>query len=206
VFVDGLGDEAGQVLSSYLDRAAARLIQLIETEQRKYASKPSYEEVVEVAAFQPTRVTDKEITTDRHGKFERSLAYEGWERSTFPVVWFDSAPERTVANMVDSDAEVQCWVRLHIGDLPMLWTSGGKNYNPDLLVIEADATHWVVEVKMDREMESAEVVGKREAAKRWANHVSADALVSQPWRYLLASETDIATAKGSWRALKQLAG
>lgn len=168
-------------------------------------AKPSYEEVVEVAPFNPVRVTDKDITSDRHGKFARTLAYEGWQRSTFPVVWFDSGPERTVANIVDADEEVNCWVRLHIGDLPILWTSGGQSYNPDLLVIENDGTHWVVEVKMDKEMEAADVVGKRDAAKRWANHVSADSAVSQRWRYLLVSESDVASAKGSWRALKQLA-
>jgi hypothetical protein len=41
-------------------------------------------------------------------------------------------------------------------------------------VIESDGVHWVVEVKMDREMASEDVKGKREAAKRWANYVTAD--------------------------------
>lgn len=58
---------------------------------------------------------------------------------------------------------------------------------------------------MDQEMTSADVAGKRAAAHRWANHVSADEQVSTTWRYLLASETDIETARGSWPALKSLA-
>ncbi len=56
-------------------------------------------------------------------------------------------------------------------------------------------------------MASQDVQGKREAAQRWANHVSADPNVKAKkvsWKYLLVSETDIATAKGSWDALKQL--
>ena len=205
-FLEGLGNEAVPVLSANLDRAAARLIRLVESEQRKYMAKPSYEEVVEVTPFEPKRVTDKDVSADRHGAFSRSIAYEGWSKSTFPLVWFDSSTERTVANMVDSEESVAAWVRLHINDLPILWTSGGQNYNPDLLVIEKDTTHWVVEVKMNKEMETADVIGKREAARRWANHVSADSAVDQKWKYLLVSETDVATAKGSWRALKQLAG
>lgn len=205
-FLEGLGDRAVPVLSANLDRAGARLVRLIESEQRKYMAKPSYEEVIEVKPFNPTRATDREITADRHGKFVRALAYEGWQRSSFPVVWFDSGTERTVANMVDDDQDVKAWVRLHIGDLPILWSSGGQNYNPDLLVIEDDGTHWVVEVKMDKEMDSADVRGKRDAAKRWASHVSADSSVGQRWRYLLVSESDVETAKSSWRALKQLAG
>jgi type III restriction enzyme len=204
-FFEGLGDAASKVLSANLDRAGARLIRLIETEQRRYMAKPTYEEVVEVRPFDPKRATDKEVSADRFGHFSKSVAYEGWTKSTFPLVWFDSSPERTVANVVDDEEDVNFWVRLHIGDLPILWNSGGQNYNPDLLVVEKDGTHWVVEVKMDKEMESADVIGKRDAAKRWSNHVSADDRVGQ-WRYLLVSETDVTDAKGSWRALKQLAG
>lgn len=55
-----------------------------------------------------------------------------------------------------------------------------------------------------KEMTSADVLGKREAAKRWANYVSADASVGTPWRYLLVSESDVAEAKGSWPAFKKL--
>ncbi len=56
---------------------------------------------------------------------------------------------------------------------------------------------------MDKEMTSEDVQGKREAAMRWANHVSADKTVGATWRYLLVSETHI---KGSWPALKKLGG
>ena len=79
-----------------------------------------------------------------------------------------------------------------------------STYNPDFIVIETDGTHWVVEVKMDKEMSSETVQGKREAAIRWANHVSAAASVGTTWRYLLVSETDVTTAKGSRGALKAL--
>jgi type III restriction enzyme len=167
-------------------------------------AKPSYQEVVELKDFNPTRTTDKTVTSDRYGPFLKSLAYEDWKRSIFPVAWFDSEPERRVANMVDDDPSVSCWIRLHINDLPILWNSAGQQYNPDLIVIDNDGTHWVVEVKMDKEVESEDVQGKREAAKRWANHVNADAAVDVTWRYLLVSETDISTARGSWVALKGL--
>jgi len=77
---------------------------------------------------------------------------------------------------------------------------------PDFIAIDDHATHWIIEAKMDKEMSSDEVQGKREAARRWANYVSADEQVGMRWRYLLASETDIRTAKGSWAALKGLGG
>jgi type III restriction enzyme len=202
-FFEGLATKAEEVLSANLARAGARLIRLVEEEQRRFMSKPAFEEVLNLQEFNPTRATDKDSSVDRLGPFSKSLAYEGWSKSLFPVEWFDSAPERTVANMVDADSEVTCWVRLHTGELPILW-SEGRNYNPDLIVIESDGTHWVVEVKMDKEMASEDVQGKREAAKRWANHVSTDDQVKVDWKYLLVSENDIKTAKGSWSALKRL--
>lgn len=204
-FFAGLGDKADEVLSANLDRAGARLVKLVADEQRRFMAKPSYQDVVELKPFNLTRATDKTVTDDHLGPFAKTSAYEGWtSRSMFPVAWFDSEPERHVANMVDEDDGVACWVRLHINDLPILWNSTGQQYNPDLIVIDTDGTHWVVEVKMDKEMTSEEVLGKREAALKWVNYVNADDKVGVKWRYLLVSETDVTMAKDSWSALKKL--
>jgi type III restriction enzyme len=205
-FFEGLGAKAVEVLSANLDRAGARLVRVVEQEQRRFMAKPKAHEVVELKEFNPIRATDKPVSGDRFGAFSRSSAYDDWKRSLYPLEWFDSKPERTVANTVDDDEGVDCWVRLHTGELPILWNSAGQQYNPDLIVMETDGTHWVVEVKMDKEMASADVQGKREAAQRWANHVNAGGSVAGTWRYLLVSESDIETAKGSWPALKGLGG
>jgi type III restriction enzyme len=37
-------------------------------------------------------------------------------------------------------------------------------------------------VKADKDVESSDVQGKRQAAKRWANYVSADDAVPATWR------------------------
>jgi type III restriction enzyme len=203
-FFEGLGASAERVLSANLERAGARLVRLVTEEQKRYQAKPTYEEVVELKEFNPTRITDRSVTSDRFGPFNRATAYEGWKRAVFPVAWFDSEPERRVTNMVDDDGDVECWVRLQVNDLPILWNAGGQEYNPDLIVIDRDQEHCVVEVKMNKELESAEVIAKREAAMRWANHVSADEKVATHWRYLLVSESDVKESKGSWRALKKL--
>ncbi len=203
-FLQGLGDKAEAVLSNYMDRAAAGVIAAVTTAQRKFAPKPSYEQVVELASFEKTRTGRPETSTDRTGAFKKGVGYEGYKKSLYVQDWFDSSTERTVANIIDDADEVAFWVRLQRGDLPILWAGAGGEYNPDFLVVETDGTHWVVEAKMDKEMPSTEVQGKREAARRWANHVTADEKVGVQWRYLLASETDIKTAKSSWPALKGL--
>jgi len=204
-FFAGLGDKADAVLSANLGRAAKRLLDLVAEEQRRLTPKPDFDEVVQLLPFEPVRVTDRPISADRFGAFVRSAAYEGWKRSLFGVEWFDSTPERDLTNTIDEDEGVACWVRLHLKELPILWTTG-REYNPDFLVIEADGSHLIVETKADKDMTSEVVLGKREAAERWANHVNADERVTGQWRYVLVSESDVATAKGSWAALKKLGG
>lgn len=120
----------------------------------------------------------------------------------FPMNWFDSSPELTIANVLDEEGSIAMWVRL-IGDFPILWSQAGQDYNPDFLAIEMDGTHRIVEVKSDKDAKTIDVREKREAAMRWANHVSADGGAGE-WSYVLLIEDDIRTAKGSWSALKRL--
>ncbi len=201
-FFSGLGDKAQEILSSYFDRASGNLIALVTQQQRKHATKPEYQEVVEVSEFRPVRHRKPETSHDRVGKFRRGVGYE-YERSLYAQDWFDSSTERTVANLLDEAKEIEFFVRLQRGDLPILWAEG-HDYNPDFVVIETNGTHWVTEVKRDKDMPTTTVQAKREQARRWASHVSADEKVDLSWRYLLLSESDVETAKGSWPALKKL--
>src|SRR6185437_13506589 len=135
-FLHGLGADAGEILSAYFDRAAGELVRLVGLEQRKFAARPQIEEAVEVERFTKVRTTRVSVTANRYGPFSKSVAYEGWARSMYPQAWFDSEPERVVANMLDAAETVRYWVRLEQGDLPMLWSSAGNQYHPDLIAIE----------------------------------------------------------------------
>lgn len=200
-FLDGLGEEAEAILSSYMDRAAARLIQIITDEHRRFVSAPTFEEVVEVDPFSPVRHGKALTTEDRFGPFKRGVGYEGWSRSLFTQNWFDSSTERDFANLVDAAESVGVWVRLLPRDLPIRWDSG--TYNPDFLVAEGDV-RWVVETKADRELATDAVLAKKEAARRWANHVSSSEPIRKrgnEWRYLMVSETELFQAKDDWGSL-----
>jgi type III restriction enzyme len=202
-FLGGLGHQAESILSGYLDRAGAGLIRLVTEEQRKYTTKPKYDEVSELIDFNKIRVSRTEVSPDRLGAFKKGVGYE-YKKSLYAQDWFDSSTERTVTNVLEDEPAIAYWARLQIGDLPILWTDG-RDYNPDLVAVDQAGDHWLIEVKMDKEMTSADVRGKRDAARRWANHVSSDAKVNGVrWRYLLVSESDVETAKGSWEALKRL--
>ena len=118
--------------------------------------------------------------------------------------WFDSSTERSLTVILDDADAIAFWARLNTGDVPILWQSDGREYNPDFVAVETDGVHWLVESKMDKEMKSPDVAGKENVALRWANHVSAK--TDAKWQYLFAGESDIAAARGSWSALKSLAG
>lgn len=171
------------------------------------ASPPIRSELcVELTEFHKTRIGRPETSSDRFGAFKKGIGYDGYRKSLYAQDWFDSSTERDAANVLEDEPTITLWVRLQIGDLPILWTNGGREYNPDLITIDTDGTHWLIEVKMDKEMASLDVRGNRDAARRWANHVDADENVGIRWRYLLLSESDVKTARGSWAALMGLGG
>lgn len=150
------------------------------------------------------RTARPSTTENLAGKFERGVGYR-YTKSLFTQDWFDSGTERDVANLIDAAEEVEFWLRLQRGDLPIMWAEH-RDYNPDFVVVESGGDHFVVEVKMQKEMASADVQAKREAARRWANYVNKSPNLDSSWSYLLAGEADVRTASGSWPALKKLAG
>ncbi|MFI1191856.1 DEAD/DEAH box helicase [Micromonospora sp. NPDC020750] len=204
-FLEGIGvNKAEEVLSAYGDRATARLVRQVTVEHRRFLGAPQFEEVVELRALGKPRQSKRKVALDRTGKFSKLLAYDSFSCSLYGVDWFDSEPERAVANIAEDSNDVACWVRLQVGELPILWRSDGREYNADLIVVEEEGDHWVVEIKSDDAADSADVQAKRTAARRWVNHVNASDSIDSPWHYLLVTETDIKQAKGSWRALKAL--
>jgi type III restriction enzyme len=202
-FLNGLGEQTQTLLSAYMDRAAAKLIALVTTEQAKFKSKVTFDNVVEVVEFSKKRLPRPKTTHDLAGKFQRGVGYH-YSKSLFTQDWFDSGPERDVANILDDEKTISYWLRLQTGDLPIMWAEQ-RDYNPDLVPVGTDGRHYIVEVKMQKEMASTDVLAKRTAAKRWVNHVNKSAKVKPKWSYLLVGEDDVKTAAGSWTALKQLA-
>jgi type III restriction enzyme len=168
------------------------------TEQRRVAARPRYDEVLELRPFAPLRHGRPVTSTDRYGAFRKGVGYTGWQRSLYDQVWFDSATEREMANLMDDTKGIDVWARLHLHDLEIRYDGG--NYNPDFLAA-VQGERWVVETKADRDLQSENVQAKRRAAQRWANHVTAADEVSEQWNYLLIGESDLRQSRGDWQAL-----
>jgi type III restriction enzyme len=201
-FLRGLGGEAERVLSGFLATVAARLVRAVTAQHKRFLANPEYTKVVTVAPYGPSRIARAETSADRSGPWKRGIGYTGWAKSLYDQDWFDSGLEKLLAVILDDAAEIEVWVRLQRGDLRIVWESDGRVYEPDFVALEKRGVHWVVEAKADRDLPSKDVQAKELAAKRWAQHVSAQTNVN--WRYLLVGETDVAEARGSWAALKKL--
>jgi type III restriction enzyme len=204
-FITGVGADPAAILSAYMGRAVDGFVRLVADEKKRVQSQPKFARVVTLHEFGSERAGRPQVSFDRTGPFKKGVGYEGWAKSLFEQEWFDSSPERDFANLIDGTDAVEFWTHLLINDLPILWSNGGQQYNPDFAVVESGGEHWLAEVKADKDMTTEAVQGKRKAAKRWVQYVNADRKVKDVWHYLLVSETDLRTSKGDWEALKRIA-
>lgn len=185
--VAGAGSE--ELLGAYLNAAVNASRRII---NETYRSKPEDRQLQVLAVdFAPTRVNTRTVEPNRFGPFDRQAAYSGWSRSQHPLQWFDTAPERTLANLLDADSSVAVWARIQRGELVVRWEDG--SYSPDLYA-EVDGSHYLFEVKADRDVGRDDVVRKAAAAREWARQVTYEG-DHGTWRYLLVSESDLKTAK-----------
>lgn len=199
-FLAGLGAMV-EHLGAWLDQAAGGLVALATKVMRDVAGTPQMSETVTTQPFAAVRTGRAKTSTDLRGEFVARAGYVGFTKSLYTEDWFDSRPERDLANIVDDAADVLFWLRLQRGDLTILWRGQDSWYNPDFLIREVDGGSWIVEVKSDRDMDSVEVQAKKEAAERWARRVNASGVCGK-WRYLLVSESQLKAATGDWRRLK----
>ena len=205
-FMDGLNGGADELLAAYLERAGARLGQIVMAEYRKHVSRPDLDPVVDLVSLDQVRTNTRAVNPDPRALPVRGQAFDGWKRGLYALAWFDSSTERDLALVADNSDLVDVWVRLHQGDLPIVWTEGGNRYEPHFVIVEVTGEHLLVEVKADRDLSSNEVRAKRDAAQRWAAYANDGLPQGGPrWSYLLISETDLREAKEDWAALKKLA-
>ncbi|MCX4675556.1 DEAD/DEAH box helicase family protein [Streptomyces sp. NBC_01433] len=205
--IAAMGEKATEHLSAFVERCGQRLAtEVARTLRDANQAQVSYADDVQLVALSKTRVTRKrKMAGHADGSFDKTISFNGWSKNLYSHAWFDTAPEFKAANAIDSGMNVTVWARLHINDVPITWTSEGRKYNPDFVVLEevdGQRVGWLVETKADKDMDSAEVVAKRRAARRWANTANSSPDVDITWKYLLVGEQEVEDAQGSWEFLK----
>lgn len=204
--IDGMGADAHKHLSAFGERAARRLASLV-THQLKAVANQDVVFSNEVR-FQPLckeRVTTKEHLDGHSEPHSKSIAFDGWKKCLYEYAWFDTSPEYKAAQALDDAPDVVVWARLHINDLPITWTEEGREYNPDLVAIEEVAgkrSSWLIETKMNKEAQAADVRAKAKAAITWANTVNNSGKADGTWHYLLLTEDDVNDAGLDWEQMK----
>jgi type III restriction enzyme len=195
--VDGAGGEKS--LAAYLSQAIAASRRIV---MGAYKASPEVATTtVEAQLWGEQRVNTKTVEHNRFGEFSKAVAYDGWKRSLYPLDWFDSKPERTFANTIDSDNTVDVWSRIQRGELTIDWEKG--RYSPDFYV-SCNGVNYLVEVKADDRAETDVVQGKKAAAERWARCVQDEGDFGE-WHYVLLPEAVVNSAK-SFAALLAQAG
>jgi len=119
--------------------------------------------------------------------------FGGFARCLYPVQKFHSDAERKLAIILEREA--MRWFKPAKGQFQIFYKSGPDHleYQPDFVAETAD-TIYMLEPKSRNEMESPEVLSKKNAAVSWCDNASNYAAKhhGKPWKYVLIPHDAIA--------------
>lgn len=121
----------------------------------------------------------------------RSVLFDGIKKGVFSTAKFDSHPELLLAKVLESDSDVQNWLRPAPHEFNITYNHG-HTYEPDF-VVETEDTIYLVEVKGEDKLNDPDVIAKKkrgvkycEVASRWGK-----ANGYKTWRYLFIPSMQI---------------
>ncbi len=147
------------------------------------------------SAFTATK--DFEHMDFRHAPEDKSnmakYLFVGFERCLYPKQKFHSDAERRLAVILDREA--QKWFRPAKGQFQIYYCMGHEHpeYQPDF-VAETEKEIFMLEPKAKNEMESADVLAKKDAAVAWCRQATEHTTQhgGKPWVYVLIPHDAIA--------------
>lgn len=114
----------------------------------------------------------------------QSVLFDGIKRGVFSSAKFDSYPELVLARVLETDPDVQNWLRPAPQEFNITYNHG-HSYEPDF-VVETEKTIYLVEVKGEDKLNDPDVIAKKkrgvqycEVASRWGKANS-----YKEWSYL----------------------
>jgi len=121
----------------------------------------------------------------------RKHVFGGFRKCCYPLQKFDSDPERGLAVIIDSDANVEKWIKPGRNQFRIDYRPG-EAYEPDF-VVETATNMLVCEVKARNELDDTIVQAKAAAATKWCNTATqhAPGVGTKPWVYLLIPDDQI---------------
>lgn len=200
-------DDARKVLQCY-QRDIAKLIH--SQMQEHYWESEIEHEVVISKGFSDlkqqayTQIAGESMLDFRQSPKDKSnmsrYLFTGFSRCLYQKEKFQSEAERVLAVILDRESLK--WFKPAKGQFQIYykWLAEHPEYQPDF-VAETDDTIYMLEPKSTAEINSPQVVAKKEVAVKWCEHASNHAATysGKPWRYLLIPHNAIAenmTIKG----------
>ena len=114
----------------------------------------------------------------------QSVLFEGVKRGVFSAAKFDSRPELVLARVLETDTDVQNWLRPAPQEFNITYNHG-HNYEPDF-VVETDDTVYLVEVKGEDKLSDPDVIAKKKRGIQYCEVASRWGMTNgyKQWRYL----------------------
>nr|DAM04235.1 MAG TPA: Chromatin remodeling complex ATPase [Caudoviricetes sp.] len=133
----------------------------------------------------------------------QSVLFDGIKKGVFSVAKFDSYPELLMARVLETDTDVQNWLRPAPQEFNITYNHG-RNYEPDF-VVETESAVYLVEVKGEDKITDADVVAKKKrgiqyckVASRWGK-----ANGYKDWRYLFIPSKQVMPNSSFMQLAKQ---
>ena len=121
----------------------------------------------------------------------QSVLFTNIKKGVFSCAKFDSVPELIFARVLETDNDVQNWLRPAPHEFNITY-NGGHNYEPDF-VVETEEVIYLVEVKGEDKLNDLDVIAKKNRSIKYcevATHWS-KANGHKEWRYLFIPSKQI---------------
>jgi type III restriction enzyme len=122
----------------------------------------------------------------------RELIFNGFEKSLYMEVVFDSDSERRFTIILEQAAHVKKWLKANDGEIRSIFYHKDDRYHPDF-VVETEDAMYLCEIKRRVDIDTPIVQQKKMAAVEWCKE--AGHLASQhqkkPWSYLLIPHDEV---------------
>lgn len=148
-----------------------------------------------------------EKSTAKPAGFLKNEFYGDWKNGLFPAASFDSySAEYLLAVLLTRDeTNVRWWKRIYSNEGAQIAYTIRDNYIPDFVVCDSTGRLWIVEAKAQAGEEDPNVQAKRKATERVIRLlVGLPEFAGQQWGYVIAYESDIATAEPFEDVVKQV--
>lgn len=119
---------------------------------------------------------------DNQKSLVKKYIFTGFLKSYYLTYKFDSSTELDFAYLLENDDDVLRWLRPVPNQFRIYWGNGARRYEPDF-VVETDSVIYMVETKLNKELNNEEVLEKKKAALEFCSVVSRT--TSKPWQYVL---------------------